>query len=78
MSEARSRGTKSSLAAVPWPAWALIVGWMIAALVLFGAGMWVSNTNRYDDCEYVSYMGAYFCPVTEPPKPAPRAQRGEA
>lgn len=54
---------------VPWPAWALAVGWLIAAAVLFGAGMWVADSNRYDGCTYVADLGPqpfFACPYGDP------------
>ena len=47
----------------------IAIGWLFAAVTLFLAGKWAGETNRYDGCEYVAYMGAYFCPVNDPEKP---------
>lgn len=59
----------SSLRSGPWPLLAIVVGWLIAAVVLFAAGMWVSETNRYDGCTYVVDLAPqpfFACPYGDP------------
>lgn len=52
-----------------WPATTLTLGWLLAAVVLFMAGMHVGTTNsdgpRYVDCRTADLFGqaVWVCPM---------------
>lgn len=61
-----------------WSLSAIVIGWLLAAVVLWEAGRWVERTHRYDECTYVAHMARepfWACPAKgKPPDREPGAE----